>query len=363
MPFTMEFLTLFIGYLLIFSCITVVCICGEHPSCINGPLGWMRNTISKALLFFIPQVVVDWSARIFHYVYFQRNPTMQITFGTLVLCGHAIVVIDIFPILYGIYHDDNHVFVPMLLLFLNLLAFYKLCNADPGEITQNNHSLFISIYAFDGILYKKKTICKTCNFVKPARSKHCSICNRCVHRFDHHCVWTNNCIGALNNHYFIAFLLTLIMMCLNGFYMAFRSIVAVAHYSGMVHAMVMESDGKIIPVSLSALAQHLFMQFPRIIFLMASLSVLSLLIAGFTLYHIYLMSTNQTNNERHKLGALKIAENCPQNDCDSSSVTKLSKSKQKYTNPYDIGILKNIAQVCFPRYYIDRHKKIINKSK
>lgn len=84
------------------------------------------------------------------------------------------------------------------------------------------------------------------------------ICNRCVHRFDHHCVWTNNCIGALNNHYFIAFLLTLIMMCLNGFYMALRSIIAIAHFSGMVHAMIMESDGKMIPVSLSALVQVRF---------------------------------------------------------------------------------------------------------
>ncbi|CAI9721507.1 probable palmitoyltransferase ZDHHC4 isoform X2 [Octopus vulgaris] len=214
------------------------------------------------------------------------------------------------------------------------------------------------------ILPKKKTVCKTCNFVKPARSKHCSICNRCVHRFDHHCVWTNNCIGALNNHYFIAFLLTLIMMCLNGFYMALRSIIAIAHFSGMVHAMIMESDGKMIPVSLSALVQHLFMQFPRIIFLMASLSVLSLLIAGFTLYHIYLMFTNQTNNERHKLGTFQISENCHQNDYDSSKVTKLPKKKQCINSrPYDIGILKNIAQVCFPRYYIDRHKKILNKFK
>lgn len=45
------------------------------------------------------------------------------------------------------------------------------------------------------------------------------------------------------------------MMCVNGFYMALRSIVSIAQYSGMVDALIMQANGKMTPVTLSALVQ------------------------------------------------------------------------------------------------------------
>ena len=54
---------------------------------------------------------------------------------------------------------------------------------------------------------KSKTVCLTCQMVKPFRVHHCSDCGNCIHRFDHHCIWLDNCIGRGNQRSFWFFLL------------------------------------------------------------------------------------------------------------------------------------------------------------
>ena len=62
---------------------------------------------------------------------------------------------------------------------------------------------------------RKAMVCRTCNSLRPVRSKHCPVCDICVGKFDHHCVWTNNCVGFRNIAIFYSFLACLALdLCL-----------------------------------------------------------------------------------------------------------------------------------------------------
>jgi palmitoyltransferase ZDHHC4 len=75
-------------------------------------------------------------------------------------------------------------------------------------------------YPYDRILYYPNHYCSTCEFLKPARSKHCSICKSCVARADHHCVWVNNCVGRGNYRYFLSLLLSSTVLLAYGAFLA-----------------------------------------------------------------------------------------------------------------------------------------------
>ena len=76
-------------------------------------------------------------------------------------------------------------------------------------------------YPYDEVIFRSGRFCRTCHFVKPARSKHCSICKACVAKHDHHCVWVMNCIGNSNYAYFIGMLLSLGLLLAYGGYLAY----------------------------------------------------------------------------------------------------------------------------------------------
>lgn len=75
-------------------------------------------------------------------------------------------------------------------------------------------------------MYKEKNTCRTCNFHKPARSKHCSICQMCVSKYDHHCVWIRQCVGEKNYKWFVSFLFLHSIWCLFLSYIGTRSFLA-----------------------------------------------------------------------------------------------------------------------------------------
>ena len=96
-------------------------------------------------------------------------------------------------------------------VMLATLAFYAAAiAAAPGRVTFTREVTAALMESG-----RKAMVCRTCNTLRPVRSKHCAVCNICVGRFDHHCVWTNSCVGYRNIAVFYCFLASLALdLCL-----------------------------------------------------------------------------------------------------------------------------------------------------
>lgn len=98
---------------------------------------------------------------------------------------------------------------------------YKTVTSRSSFITTENHKRELHRYPYDHALYEPGRVCRTCHFLKPARSKHCSTCNVCVSKHDHHCVWVMNCVGKGNAFYFMAMMASLGALMNYGAYLAY----------------------------------------------------------------------------------------------------------------------------------------------
>ncbi len=94
---------------------------------------------------------------------------------------------------------------------LSTFALYLLAiAAPPGAVTFSRQATLDIMEAG-----RRAMVCRTCNTLRPVRSKHCPVCDICVGKFDHHCVWTNNCVGFRNMAIFYSFLACLALdLCL-----------------------------------------------------------------------------------------------------------------------------------------------------
>ncbi|KAI7864629.1 DHHC palmitoyltransferase-domain-containing protein [Spinellus fusiger] len=133
------------------------------------------------------------------------------------------------PYIPGIYLGSVH----LLLIPIHIMAlygsYYMACTSDPGIVTHKNVQKYLDYFKYDDLLYTPR-LCPTCQLLKPARSKHCSMCKACIGRSDHHCAWINRCVGINNHRYFFLFLFCLIQVCVYGAYVCFQV------YAGLVVA-------------------------------------------------------------------------------------------------------------------------------
>ncbi|XP_010036410.2 probable protein S-acyltransferase 1 isoform X1 [Eucalyptus grandis] len=146
----------------------------------------------------------------------------------------------------------------------------------------------------------KVKFCDTCLLYRPPRASHCSICNNCVQRFDHHCPWVGQCIALRNYPFFICFISTSTFLCIYVF--TFSWINIIRQGGNLWKAMSRDVLSVVLLI-------YCFIAF--------------WFVGGLTVFHLYLISTNQTTYENFRY------------------------RYEKKENPYTKGMLGNVKELVF----------------
>eukprot|EP01080_Neovahlkampfia_damariscottae_P007067 gene7067-11230_t len=295
-----------------------------------------------------------------------RNPVMQIVYLTLLSVGCSIWYVLVYPSIPNRYLSSWHQYTTIITLVFNYYIFLKASFTDPGTIKKENNEHFRNSFKNDEILYFDDRHCKTCDIIKPARSKHCPICKRCVSKFDHHCIWLNTDVGELNYRYFQMFLLS------NCFTFLYGNLTIVAYLADIVvsnnlfGSQFQTPDGAKHSASVGIVLQYLILNQIVICGLLFFGVACTLMLFGFWVYHFYLTCQNKTTNESFKwsdsfedIDAIKedLAEGKKFNFDNEKKpwVRKRLKNFEKHAkagtypeNIYNKGLIGNYKEVFFP---------------
>lgn len=146
----------------------------------------------------------------------------------------------------------------------------------------------------------KVKFCDTCLLYRPPRASHCSICNNCVQKFDHHCPWVGQCIGLRNYPFFICFISSSTVLCIYVFVFSWIN--------------VLRQEG-----SLWSVMAHDIVSVVLIIYCFIAVWF----VGGLTVFHLYLIGSNQTTYENFRY------------------------RYDKRKNPFRKGVMSNFKEVFF----------------
>ncbi|XP_051148622.1 probable protein S-acyltransferase 17 [Andrographis paniculata] len=361
--------------------VVVSFLCGQWPI--------FQGTFIQRIHIFITFGIYDYFRRFIHIVCGARgsnallsveyyccdrpNPIIQLLYILIIAATYYSIAASSFRYIPGYYLSEVHRYTSFLAVGLGLLLFVLTSFSDPGVVNSDNVAQYLSVYPYDNIIFSEKE-CPTCKIPKPARSKHCSICDRCVARFDHHCAWMNNCIGEKNTRYFMAFIIWHFLICVYGFIALALVLAGRLKELQVVEILTVyygieNSYRKLAPL----VVQWLLHSYNTQILIMMFLAIVSLMLAGFLMYHAKLCLTNTTTNEsfkwqehlswQRKVNEAKASAAALKSSIDElnherkpreskwrmfCARSRLDEARVVKNNIYDRGFLQNIYEIIIP---------------
>eukprot|EP00892_Ulva_mutabilis_P008863 jgi/Ulvmu1/6349/UM029_0057.1 len=276
---------------------------------------------------------------------FSRNPFLAGIYLVMVAAVYYLYNARVFGILPTTVTPLWHKYTGTLSTALCIFFWIVVCCSDPGKVTSNNHSEWLARDGSGDRLYAAGE-CRTCKYTKPARSKHCPACNVCVARHDHHCGWVNNCIGAANLRWFLAFLLSNVVMMWYGSALAAAAVWGRLADIGFLHRPYkMPHSGEVIvlkyrPWYTFKLGLRIY---PTAVALSIFLLLSGLVLFGFFTFHAWSASIGLTKHDRLKRSRANQAlrEQNQQQEGQSPSMVPLKVS-------YSRGFWRNWLEVLLP---------------
>ncbi|KAI8931750.1 hypothetical protein NX059_011391 [Plenodomus lindquistii] len=300
------------------SFVTFVAFFGRLPAFRNTPIGFLN----RLFLIHIPSIlrridikltngrITDSGSRLGNYLMHDKHPLVVIFFlGLVTACA-----ILFLPAVWHFLLPHQKAVVLFLLPQPYWFLYLSAKRNNETYISTFNHAEQMRHYPYDRILYYPGVECRTCKFVKPARSKHCSICKTCVSRMDHHCIWVNNCLGRGNYKWFLALLLSTTLLIAYGAYLAYFTLSPLVaarfakHDRWYTYSPKQGADPSAWMTYFS-MKSHYFLIYLSIYLDVGGLrasgvGLLTLLTwplpLGLLLYHIYLIWAGMTTNESAK---------------------------------------------------------------